>query len=699
MNIESLNALAGHFGIHHSYNDFDGNLIHTSVETQLALLRANGLQLDNDAMIAEALEAYVAAENDRWYPRELITGMGFGYECNFGLGARWSIELDERVSEEEKLSLSSGALSGVADTHISLPPLPAGIHDLICEVGDRIETVTIICAPLQAPSIESFGGKRRIWGLNTALYGMRSARNSGLGDYEDLANLAEFTHELGGSFVGINPVHALGFAEPHAISPYSPSHRGFFNTQHIATDRIPGLTNTPQARSIMQAVAVQWAELRNSEQVEYIQHRTCHNAALRDYYTLFLQHAELTAHQQFQEFVEQRGAYLQRFALFEALAEQFGQDWRDWPIELQNKEPDAIERESERLEARIRFHAWLQWVANSQLEYAQDRAKADGAGMGLYLDLAVGARHGGAESWCESESVAHGVSLGAPPDQLGPDGQNWGLMTYAPRKLAANKYKSLRHIYRAAMRHAGILRIDHVLGLNRSFWIPEDGSPGAYVSKPLDTLLAILSIESNTTKTAIIGEDLGLVPDGFREKVQARGIYGYSVLQYEKWPDGNFKHPNDLRQFSLACFSTHDTPTLKGYLTGRDIKWRDKLSKIEGRISHEALEHRERDVSALARLSDHTDGAEGFDHLFDVVHGTLAASQVAMISVQLDDVLAQEEAQNLPGTIDDHPNWRRKCPLTVDELRSDPAFEVISKTMDDAGRNLKQLADNATPES
>ncbi|WP_319531142.1 4-alpha-glucanotransferase [uncultured Cohaesibacter sp.] len=694
MTVENLNALAAHFGIHTYYHDFDGHQVFTSPETQLALLRANGLELDNDAMIREAVETFVVAEQDRWFPRELITSAGYGFECNFGLGARWHIELDERVSEEFATTYSQSTLSGYAETHISLPPLPAGIHDLVCEVGDRVETVVIVSTPLLAPSIEQLGGKKRIWGVTVPQYGIRSARNSGVGDYVDLANMGKFIKGLGGSFVGINPVHSLGFADPYAISPYSPSHRGFFNTQHIATDAIPGIEGAPQAQAILQAVEAQWAELRSTVRVDYIPHRTCHNAALRDLYTIFLQHAEPQARLAYEEFKISRGDYLQRFALFEALAERYGQNWQSWPQPLRDRDPKTLDDAVDQLSPRIEFYCWLQWVANVQLEEAQRCAK-NGTGMGLYLDLAVGSRRDGAESWCEYDSVAHGVSLGAPPDMLGPDGQNWGLMTYAPRKLAESRYKSLRHIFRSAMRYAGILRIDHVLGLNRSFWIPTDGSPGAYVSQPMDTMLAILSIEANATETAIIGEDLGLVPDGFRDKVQSRGIYGYSVLQYEKWDDGRFKHPNELRQYSLACFSTHDTPTLKGFMKGIDIAWRDRLASEENRVSAAALEQRQADVKALAALDPDpaTHNDLSFEHLFDVVHGSLANSDVAMIALSLDDILAQEEAQNLPGTIDQHPNWRRKCPLTLEDMETAPAFKDVSDLMERAGRNISKVSD------
>ena len=688
MNQDKLNALAGFFGIHTAYNDFDGNLVQTPVETQLVFLKANGLHLESEADVDEALRDHVEAEKERWFPRELITGTGFDYQCNFGLGARWHIELDEGLSSDVRSQYASETLSGIADTHISLPPLPSGIHELVCEVGGRIETVTIITAPRCAPSIEDLIGRSRVWGITAPLYGFRSSRNSGLGDFEDLARFSEYVGQLGGAFVGINPVHALGFTDPYAISPYSPTHRGFINTQHIALDQFSGMPDLPEIRALLQAVETQWTELRASEQLRYNDHRICHNAALRDLYSLFLTHAGSESKGALAAFRASRGSYLERFALYEAICDQYGTDWHSWPVSYRDRHEDAIKEARQRFAARIDFHIWLQWIASVQLGEAQQRARGD-KGLGLYLDLAVGARRGGGESWCEHDSVAQGVSLGAPPDQLGPDGQNWGLVAYAPKKLAANKYKSLRNIYRSAMAYAGVLRVDHVLGLNRSFWIPDGGIPGAYVSQPLDVFLAILSIEANASQTAVIGEDLGLVPEGFREAVQSHGVYGYSVLQYEKWPDGTFKHPNDLREFSLAGFSTHDTPTLKGFISGCDIKWRDRIRGLDA-PSENALQYRQQEVAALATLdpdpSSH--GDLSFDHLFTTTHSALAGSPVAMIAVQLDDILAQEEAQNLPGTIDQHPNWRRKCALELEALPKDPAFDAIAAMMRGTGRSL-----------
>ncbi|CAN0459429.1 unnamed protein product, partial [Scytosiphon promiscuus] len=290
-----------------------------------------------------------------------------------------------------------------------------------------------------------------------------------------------------------------------------------------------------------------------------------------------------------------------------------------------------------------RFQKWLQWIAVSQLSQAQDASSNNGMALGLYLDLAVGPRRGAAETWCETDTVADGVSIGAPPDFLSPAGQKWDLAGFAPRKLADTGYQALRDILAQTMRHCGVLRIDHVLGMNRSYWIPDDGSPGGYIKQPFESLLAVVAIEAERAETVVIGEDLGLVPDGFREAMRARGLYSYSVLQYEKNQDGQINRPDKLRPSSLACFGTHDTPTLKGYFEGRDIDWWQKLDWIDADGASDAKSQRQKEIAGLCDWESTSDSEaidEGsFDHLNGCVHSALASSHIAMISVQLDDVL------------------------------------------------------------
>lgn len=670
----ALDELAALFGILPEFVDLAGQRQATARETKIALLRANGLHLDDDAMIQSELDAIRHARNRRTFPVEVIVAAGEHTPFTVPEHTEWSLQLE---------GAQVHAFEGRAGADFQLPPLPSGIHTLFVGSGAARETVRVIAAPQSAPSVEDVTGQSRIWGLNTALYGLHSAQTMGLGDFRDLAGAASAVGGMGAAFLGINPVHAIGWAEHGTISPYSPSHRGFLNTAHIAADRIPGLEKCSAAHALVQTISSFGARARV---IDYQQHYQLHCALLQDLYALFQQQADASALSDFDTFCDQQGGSLERFARFEALSQFHGPDWRNWPPELQNAGSAATQV----AKANTRFHKWLQWIAASQLSAAQEDARHSGMSLGLYLDLAVGPRRGAAETWCETDTVATGVSIGAPPDFLSPAGQKWDLAGFAPRKLADTNYQALRDILAHTMRHCGVLRIDHVLGMNRSFWIPDDGSPGGYIKQPFDALLAVVAIEAERAGTVVIGEDLGLVPDGFRETMRARGLYSYSVLQYEKNHDSQINRPDQLRPASLACFGTHDTPTLKGYLEGRDIDWWQKLNWIDDAGAQDAKAQRHKEVAGLCRWNGSDDDAAmdepSFEQLSDCIHAALAKSQIAMVSVQLDDVLAETEAQNLPGTIDEHPNWRRRCQIPVEALKTNTRFLRIAKLMNDGGR-------------
>lgn len=670
----ALDELATLFGILPEFVDLAGQRQATARETKIALLRANGLQLDRDAMIHAELDAIRHARNSRKFPIEVIVAAAEHTPFTVPEHTEWSLQLE---------GAQAHAFEGRAGANFQLPPLPSGIHTLFVGSGAECETVRVIAAPQSAPSVEDVTGQSRIWGLNTALYGLHSAQTMGLGDFRDLAGAASAVGGMGAGFIGINPVHAIGWAEHGTISPYSPSHRGFLNTAHIAADRIPGLARCAAAQALLSKVYP--GDMRGRV-IDYQQHYQIHGGLLQQLFGLFQQQGDAQARSEFETFCTAQGPSLERFARFEALSQLHGPDWRNWPAELQHAKNAA----SHARKADTRFHAWLQWVAATQLADAQAAAKDSGMALGLYLDLAVGPRRGAAETWCETDTVATGVSIGAPPDFLSPAGQNWDLAGFAPRKLADTNYQALRDILSHTMRHCGVLRIDHVLGMNRSFWIPDDGSPGGYIKQPFEALLAVVAIEAERAGTVVIGEDLGLVPDGFRETMRARGLYSYSVLQYEKNHEGQINRPDQLRPASLACFGTHDTPTLKGYLEGRDIDWWQKLNWIDESGAQDAKSQRLREVSGLCRWDGSDDDAAmdepSFEQLSDCIHLALAKSQIAMVSVQLDDVLAETEAQNLPGTIDEHPNWRRRCQIPVEALKTNDRLLRIAKLMNDGGR-------------
>jgi 4-alpha-glucanotransferase len=550
---QALGALAQSYGILPSFHDMSGHEHPTSPETQMALIRANGVPLDNDAMIVEAQAKRAAEEAARKFPQEIVVQSSTETHLDLAAGLPWALVLEG----------SNGVhCEGQNENGLSLPELPSGLHDLVIHADGQDHHILLIAAPARLPSIVDVTGSDRIWGMNAALYGLRSNNNLGVGDYSDLATVSAAFASVGAGFLGVNPIHALGWADENVISPYSPSHRGFLNPLHIGIGkRVPNniLSEEEQAMA---------AALRGAETIDYPAHRALKHRILDRSYQAFC--GAGAAEQEFDQFCTDQGRDLLRFATYEALSERHGPDWRHWPVDLQCPNTDAVARAQSGLTDRIRFHSWLQWIAHDQLFAAQETGKAAGMSLGLYLDLAVGPRRGGAETWCAQEVVASGVSIGAPPDHLSPAGQNWDLAAFSPEKARRTKYAHFRRTVADTMRHAGVMRIDHILGMNRSFWIPDDGSRGAYIKQPFEALLAIIAIEAERCGTVVIGEDLGLVPDGFRETLAERGLYSYSVLQYEKDYEGRYYSTQHLRPQSLACFSTHDTPTRLVAETGLD---------------------------------------------------------------------------------------------------------------------------------
>lgn len=682
---QALDELAGRFGILAEFEDLAGQRQRIRRETQLALLRANGLQLDNDAMILAQLAELQQIESRRKYPREIIVTASRAAGLDLSPEAEWRLQLDGE--QDIRLEGRTGPL-------FTLPPLPSGVHRLTVGSGADSETIRLIAAPQRAPLLEDVTGRSRIWGVNTALYGLHSARTAGIGDFADLTAAVAGTGAMGASFLGINPVHNIGWMEHDTISPYSPSHRGFLNTAHIAADRICGLERSGAARAVGEQLRQAFARSSARDFIDYQRHYQTHGGALSALYEIFLREADNSAKQEFDEYCREQGEPLQKFALFEALSERHGPDWRDWPRSLQTMGAGETAVPGPADESK-RFHSWLQWVATSQLAAAQRQARGGGMALGLYLDLAVGPRRGAAETWCEQAIVAEGVSIGAPPDFLSPAGQKWDLAGFAPAKLAETGYQAFRDILAQTMRHCGVLRIDHVLGMNRSYWIPDDGSPGGYIRQPFQSLLAMVAIEAERAGTVIVGEDLGLVPDGFRETMRAHGLYSYSVLQYEKTADGAIAGPDQLRPASLACFGTHDTPTLKGFYHGHDIDWWQKLNWIDADGALQARANRQNEIAGICawqQASGETDSdARSFDHLNICVHSALANSDVAMVSVQLDDVFGEMEAQNLPGTINEHPNWRRRCQIPVEAFDHNENLLKIAGLMHQGARNAPDV--------
>ncbi|MEM6594861.1 MAG: 4-alpha-glucanotransferase [Pseudomonadota bacterium] len=639
---EALAKLADAHGVHAAFYDLHGVEHRTSPDTARALLAALGVDASSTSAVLDQLEAHQQARSARLIGEEHVVFAGQTNAVPVARPCDWTL-----LSED-----GSEVAAGRAEAALKLPPLEAGYYRLAASIEGTVQEGRLFVRPLRAPSVQDRTGRAQCWGAIGALYGLRSGQNGGLGNYDDLAQASAALGRGGAAFFGINPVHALGWAADEMISPYSPTHRGFFNTDHVAT--AAGLGPTPEAPLI-----------------DYTRFRQAHRAALKAEFK-----AKTWDAGAFSAWHAKQGAELELFCQYEAISARHGVDARNWPETMQA--PGTAATRAAGKDAR--FHSWLQWRAETQVERAQAEARAAGMSLGLYLDLAVGARPGGAEVWMNPGTIAKGVTIGAPPDHLNPEGQSWALAAHAPGPLGEAFYAPLRAMLAKLMQRCGILRIDHVLGLLRSFWLPDDGSPGGYITQPFDTYLAIIAIEAERAGCVIVGEDLGLVPDGFRAKLAEAGLYSYAVWQFETGDDGAVHPPHDLAPQSLACFGTHDTPTLQGFWYGEDIAWWRELGWLG---TGEALaRHGQRAQlrSSLRKLCDigPTASPGGISQSVQV---TLAKAPSALLAVQLDDVLGVTDAQNLPGTIDEHPNWRRRLSVPVEGFDAQEDIQSIRTLM------------------
>ncbi len=498
----------------------------------------------------------------------------------------------------------------------------------------------------------------RAWGFAVQLYGLRSARNWGAGDFGDLGLLVETAARLGAGVVGLSPLHAGG------LGPYSPSSRHALDPLYLHMQ--PLLARSAAARRLVRSAPFQARidKLRAAELVDYAGVRAAKYEALE----LAFRDAGPARAPPIPEAIRQ-------YALFEALRERYGAPWQSWPREYRRPQSAAVRRFARRHAGRVRFHAWLQREARAQLDAAQRRALALGMPVGLYVDLALGADRGGAEVWADQASYAHGVSAGAPPDDFNPSGQDWGLPPWSPRALAATGCAPFAKLLRANMPRGGALRLDHVMSLARLYWIPDGASPakGAYVPYPFEELIAVLAAESRARRCLVIGEDLGTVPAELRGALARAGLLSYRPLIFEKDAQGEFAPPAAYPRQALACVSTHDLPTWRGFWAGRELQLREELGLAldpqAARAEREA--DKERLTRALAR--------EGFDTSAAGAHALLARTPCKLVMVQPEDMLELVEQANLPGTVDQHPNWRRKLPLPIERWTTDPRVQATAQ--------------------
>jgi (1->4)-alpha-D-glucan 1-alpha-D-glucosylmutase len=531
-------------------------------------------------------------------------------------------------------------------------------------------------------------GERR-WGIAVQLYGIRSFRNWGIGDFTDLKQLIRLAAKEGADFVGVNPLHALYAADATRFSPYSPSSREFINVLYIDPTAMRAFPFADEARRHIATPEFQatLAAFRATELIDYPAVAACKDTIFRLVFDALLVLSQCAPNHPiaaaFQHFVAERGEALRRFAIYQALSCEhgFGPSWMAWPVQYRNPDGDAVRNFAEAHPRELAYHQFLQWEADAQLSDCAAAARELRMNIGLYLDLAIGTGPESAEVWSEQENIVPGFYIGAPPDAWNSEGQDWGLAVYNPYALARSDHRVFRRILRGIMRHAAALRIDHVLGFHRLFLVPAGGMPrdGIYLRLPTKALCNALAAESDTRRCLIIGEDLGTVPEGFTALLAAHNILSCRLLIFAR--EGNrFLAPEEYPRRALVSIATHDLPPLLGYWSATDVAARASLGLYrDGSVVKQAMEERASDRAgmlaalAAAGFPVHDQGAE----LLPAAHGFLARTPSHLFAVQMEDLALEWNQPNLPGTGDLYPNWRRKLSHELDAIFANPHAALL----------------------
>lgn len=604
------------WGIHPGFHDMFGNWHAASDETINALLAA--MRVDP----SEPAEASPIETRIGWH------------------GETTQIDLSGDLKLEDGGSLQ---IEG------SLPPdLPVGYHWL--QHADQVARTLVI----QRPATCHFDPQMRIWGLAVQLYAARSHSSWGIGDLADLKRLAIWARGLGAAALLINPLSAAAPIVPQQASPYFPSSRRFRNPLYLCIPRVPGAERLGQ---VIEAADTDARSLNHGTRLDRDRVFACKMQALQQIWETVGADAGLPVYQ------AQQGEDLRVFSTYCALAEHHGGDWRAWPAEFRDPASAAVERFAKAYQDRIRFHAWLQWLLDQQL--------ADAAtDLPLVQDLPIGVDPGGADAWQWQEVLAQGATVGAPPDLFNADGQNWCLPPFIPHRLKQSGFRPFIQTIRAALRHAGGLRIDHVMGLFRLFWIPE-GFPagsGTYVRYPADEMLAVVAVESHRAGAWIAGEDLGTVEPHVRQRLQENRMLSYRLMWFEE------QLPQDYPPLTMAAITTHDLPTVAGLWSGADFNAQQQIGLRPSQDGYQQVRQRLKQAAGL-------DDQATVDQAIEGAYRAMAASPSAVLVANLEDLAAMEQRPNMPGTIDQWPNWSISLPEPLERLETAQLPRTIAETL------------------
>ncbi|WP_207632252.1 4-alpha-glucanotransferase [Occultella kanbiaonis] len=671
---DSLRALAAAHGVATEFWDYHGNHRAVSAGTITAVLAAMDVPAGSPREVERSLAACDLAPWRRVLPPSVVVTAGIESRVPVhvpdGETVHLRVDLEdggsralEQVDDWVEPRLVDGRSIGRA-TFLLPIDLPLGWHTLVATVGSGGSEVGAVLAVtpavLEIPQLRDDLG-HRAWGLMAQLYSVRSQRSWGIGDLADLTELTSLSGELGADFLLINPLHAAEPSTPMTPSPYLPATRRFVNPIYIRPEDIPEVGYLPTSQRTLLEWGIEEIQDTNTEPGPLDRDAVwdVKKPALETIYTSGRSRSRQRA---FERFRRDQGQGLEDFALWCAVQEKY--DASNWPLSVEQSSPArtlALRRE---LAQRVDFHCWLQWIADSQLKRAQETALASGMRIGVMHDLAVGVHPEGADAWSLREVLARGISVGAPPDMYNQQGQDWSQPPLRPDVLAEQGYAPVRDMVRTVLRHAGALRVDHIIGLFRLWWIPQGAgaAQGTYVRYDHEATIGVLALEAHRAGAIVIGEDLGTVEPWVRDYLSDRGILGTSVLWFERENDRPLP-PEQYRSLVLSTVTTHDLPPTAGYLAEEHVDLRDRLGLLTEPVATVRLAaqvERERMLEAL-RHRFLLPGDPTERQIVEALHRYVAQTPSVLIGVGLADAVGERRAQNQPGTDTEYPNW--KVPL------------------------------------
>lgn len=704
--LSALEQAAEDFGIEHQYWDIFGKLHHASDDALKAILRSLGVDTGSDESIEKAVEERRWREWSQPLPATLVISQsnpsfpislpaqssvqgGFAIECEDGSRRQYLLALEECPAIEQNTARGQSFVR----KRVSLPAeLPLGYHKITLSLGGATSAARLIVAPdraYQPTWLQSGRGA----GIAVSLYGVRSNRNWGCGDCTDLERLADWTAEMGASLVALNPLHAIANRQPYNTSPYLPNSIFYRNHIYLDIEKIEDFGASTWAQRLVHSERVQraLAKLRDSRHVEYEGVSRVKLEFLKILFLNFLikeyRHNSERA-REFQAYIDREGDLLHQFAMHSALDEWIHKsnrevwNWRAWPEAYQDPRSAETMAFTKSHWRSVLLHKYIQWQLERQFDRAQAYAKQRGLKIGIYNDMALATDRFGADLWAHRPFYASGCRVGSPPDDFSPKGQDWGFPPPNSMRHLEDGYQLFADSIRKASAHGGALRIDHVMRFFRLYWIPDgmETSTGTYVKDRYEDLIRILALESVRREFVVIGEDLGTVPDYVRETLQKSGMLSYRLFYFEQDRNGRFRRPDEYPRQALVSATTHDLPTLAGFWQNADIEARRKAGVISGDESRRAMDERTEEKQKILNLlkqlrlvpdwfpADARAVKELTPELHNAIVGFLAATPSQLFVLNQEDLFKDTEQQNLPGTTEEHPNWRHKMKYSLEEL-------------------------------